>query len=117
MPRLPPQFKAHIKLTFEEHGEGRRRTFGFDTGERRLPMGMDGVEGLHTVALWIDRQEAVFGESDEFDADCRVIWPDAFAKIVAPGVKFRLWDAGFFARGVVTERCADGWDTSNERTA
>jgi hypothetical protein len=106
-----PQFKAHIKLTFEEYAAGRRRKFGFDEGHRRLPMSMDGIEGLHTVGLWIEKKEAVFQEGDEFDANCRVIWPEGFTKIVAPGVQFKLWDSGFFARGSVTERCEAGWET------
>jgi hypothetical protein len=112
MIRPKPQFKAHIRLTFEEHGPDRRRKFGFDeSGHRRLPMSMDGVEGLHTVGLWIEKKEAVFQEGDEFDADCCVIWPEGFVKIVAPGVQFKLWDSGFFARGSVTERCESGWES------
>ena len=110
MMRPPPQFRSHIELTFEEHGKDRRRKFGFDEGHRRLPMSMDGVDGLHTVGLWIEKKDAVFEEGEEFDADCCVIWPEGFTKIVAPGVKFRLWDSGFFARGVVTERCDAGWE-------
>jgi hypothetical protein len=107
---LPPQFKAHIRLTFEERGPNRPRKFGFDTnGHRRLPLNMDGVEGLHTVGLWIEKKEAVFTEGDEFDADCRVIWPEGFTKAVAPGVKFKLWDSGFIADGIVTERVEAGW--------
>jgi hypothetical protein len=85
MLRPTPQFRAHIQLTFEEHGKERSRKFGFDDGHRRLPMCMDGVEGLHTVGLWIDNTDATFEEGDEFDAGC-VIWPEGFAKIVAPGV-------------------------------
>lgn len=108
MNRSPPQFKARIKLTFEAQAANRRR-FGFDANrDRRVPMSMDGVEGLHTVSMWIAK-EADFYEGDEFDAECRVIWPEGFANVVAPGVKFRLWDGGFFARGVVTERCEGGW--------
>jgi hypothetical protein len=112
MVRSPPQFRSHIKLTFEEHGKDRSRKFGFHEGHRRLPMSMDGVDGLHTVGLWIEKSDAVFEEGDEFDADCRVIWPEGFRDIVAPGVKFRLWDAGFFAHGTVTERYDGGWEDS-----
>lgn len=72
-------------------------------------MSMDGVEGLHTVSLWIGKEEAEFQEGEEFDAECRVIWPEGFIKAVASGVSFKLWDCGFFARGLVTERCEDGW--------
>lgn len=90
----------------------RRRSFTFDRGHRSVPMSMDGVEGLHTVGLWIGEASAVFEKGDEFDADCRVIWPEGFAAAVRPGVKFRLWDCGFFAAGVVTERCESGWQES-----
>jgi hypothetical protein len=110
MGRPPPQFRARVKLTFEEQGADRRRCFGFDAGrDRRVPMSMDGVEGLHTVSMWIGDHAADFREGDEFDAECRVIWPEAFAAVVSPGVAFRLWDGGFFARGVVIERCEAGW--------
>ena len=108
-----PQFMAHIKLTFEEHRAGRSRKFGFDNGHRRLPMSMDGVEGLHTVGLWIAQRDAVFHEGDEFDAECRVIWPEGFTSVVAPGVKFKLWDSGFFADGVVTKRYDAGWHSTH----
>lgn len=107
--RPPPQFKARIKLTFEEHGDGRLRKFTFYNGHRRLPMSMDGLAGLHTVGLWIEKEQAVFEKGDEFDADCCVLWPEGFTQIVVPGVRFRLWELGFFADGVVTERCDTGW--------
>lgn len=110
MPRQVPQFRARVKITFEDHGAERQRKFGFDeNGHRRLPMNMEGVDGLHTVGLWIEKPNAVFHEEDEFNAECRVIWPEGFVKIVVPGVQFKLWDSGFIARGVVTERCEEGW--------
>jgi len=68
-----PQFKAHIVVTFEEHPQSRRRVFGFDdSGHRRVPMSMDGVDGLNTVCLQIGRA-GQFTEGQEFDAECRVI--------------------------------------------
>lgn len=109
MNRPKPQFKAHLVFTFAEHGAGRRRSFGFEeTGHRRVPMCMDGVEGLNTVGMWIGGA-ATFVEGDEIEVDCCVIWPEGFRNIVQPGVKFRLWDSGFFADGVVTDRCEEGW--------
>jgi len=109
---LPPQFKAHIRLTFEERKSESPRKFGFDAnGHRRLPLAMDGVEGLHTVGLWIKMNKAIFSEGDEFDADCRVIWPEGFTKAVAPGVKFKLWDGGYIADGIITERIEEGWNS------
>lgn len=73
-------------------------------------MSMNGVDGLHTVGMWIDGP-ADFKQGDEIDVDCRVIWPEGFRDVVKPGVRFRLWDAGFFADGTVTETFKDEWLT------
>ena len=106
-----PQFRARLKFTFEEHGEGRRRWFGFDDGgHRRVPMSMDGVDGLHTVGMWIEGAGR-FHEGDEVDVDCRVIWLEGFREFARPGVRFKLWDGGFFADGQVTERFEDQWQS------
>jgi len=106
-----PQFKAHIVLTFEEHPPSRRRIFGFDDNlSRHVPMKMEGVDNMHTVGLWIDGA-AQFSEGQEFDAECRVIWPEGFINVVKKDVKFKLWDGGFFADGIVTERIEAGWQT------
>ena len=52
MVRWWTQFAARVHLTFAEHGEGRLRSFTFgESWERRVPMSMDGVEGLR----WIRR--------------------------------------------------------------
>lgn len=83
-----PQFSAQLDFHFREHIPDRRRWFMFDESlHRRVPMHMDGVEGLNTVG------------------------PELFRDVVAPGVKFRLWDAGFFADGVVLDRVEAGWPT------
>lgn len=112
MPYPKPQFRARLVFTFAEHGEDRRRTFHFDeSGHRRAPINMDGVDGLHTLGMWIDRA-GDFQQGDELDVDCRVIWPEGFRKVVWPGVHFRLWDSGFFADGTVTERFEDEWETT-----
>jgi hypothetical protein len=112
MPRPKPQFRAHLAFTFAEHGEDRWRAFVFDeSGHRRIPMSMDGVEGFHTVGMWIDRAGR-FQQGDKLDVDCCVIWPEGFREVVKPGVRFRLWDGGFFADGTVTERFDDEWETS-----
>ncbi len=74
-------------------------------------MSMEGVEGLHTVGMWIDRA-GQFQPGDELDVDCRVIRPEGFQEVTNRGVRFRLWDAGFFADGTVTERFDDEWKTS-----
>jgi hypothetical protein len=104
-----PHFKAHISVTFEEPPIGRTRIFGFDdNGHRRVPMQMDGVEGLNTVGLWTNRA-AEFSVGDEFDADCVVLSPERFKEAIQVGKRFKLWHGGFFANGVVTERIEEGW--------
>lgn len=103
------QFKAHIVLTFEEQPPPRRRVFGFDeSGHRRVPMSMEGVDGLHTVCLQIGRA-GQFTEGQEFDSECCVIWTEGFFNVIKAGVKFKLWDGGFFANGIVTEKVEEGW--------
>ena len=109
MARPKPQFRAHLIFNFAEHKVNRRRTFIFEeSGHRRVPLNMDGVDGLHTVGMWIDRA-GEFREGDELDVDCRVILPEGFKDVTKPGVYFRLWDSGFFADGTVTETFAAEW--------
>ena len=109
MVRWLPQFTARVRLTFAEHGEDRRRSFTFDEScERRVPMSMDGVEGLHTVGLAIE-SPGTFTTGEDITVGCRVIWPEGFDSVVRPGVRFSLWDAGFFADGVVLERHDAAW--------
>ena len=111
MHRPKPQFCAHLVFTFAERPSSRRHIFGFDeTGHRRVPMSMDGVDGLHTVGMWIDRA-GEFRLGDELDVDCCVIWPEGFRDATKPGVHFRLWDGGFFADVTVIERFDDEWKT------
>lgn len=83
------------------------------SGHRRVPMQMDGVESMYTVGMWHDG-EAQFHEGDEAMVDCVVICPEPFDAVVKPGVKFELWDGGFFAEGEVTERFEEGWATSSQ---
>ncbi|WP_028102847.1 hypothetical protein [Pseudoduganella violaceinigra] len=108
MPPIP-QFVAEIKFHFEEHGEDRRRKFVFDeTLHRRVPMRMDGVDGLNTVGMWVD-SAAVFEKGEVAVVRCIVIAPELFVDVVIPGVRFELWDGGFFASGKVIERIDAGW--------
>lgn len=72
-------------------------------------MSMDGVGDLHTVNMWSDR-EGKFTKDDEVNVECTVIWPEGFRHAVYPGAKFRLWDGGYFADGVVMKRYEAGWD-------
>lgn len=74
-------------------------------------MQMDGVDSMYTVGMWHDG-EAKFHKGDEAVVDCVVICPEVFLSVVKPGVRFELWDGGFFAEGEVTERFDDGWPTS-----
>jgi len=71
-------------------------------------MQMEGVEGLHTVGMWV-RQEGTFKAGDTTIVDCVVIWPQTFSPVVKPSVKFELWDGGFFASGTVLKRIDEGW--------
>lgn len=109
MSRPEPQFRARLSFTFREHGKDRLRKFGFgEDAHRRVPMQMEGVDGLHTVGMW--REGAgTFQKGDEIVVDCVVIYPEAFFAATQPGAKFELWDRGFFADGVVTTRFDDGW--------
>jgi len=78
---------------------------------RRVPMQMDGVEGLSTVGMWVESART-FKAGDVALVECVVLWPDPYRKIVAPGTKFELWDGGFFATGTVTQRIEEGWLTA-----
>ncbi|MDM5176225.1 hypothetical protein PO883_03345 [Massilia sp. DJPM01] len=110
MPPIP-QFTAELTFHFAGHGPERRHSFGFDEGSglhRRLPMRMDGVDGLNTVGMWVDKANT-FRACDTVLVRCVVIAPDLFHDVVQPGVQFELWDGGYFARGVVIERHEAGW--------
>lgn len=105
------QFTAELSFHFREHGPAFRHWFMFDEScHRRVPMQMEGVEGLNTVGMWIDAPR-VFRSGDEVVVRCVVIAPERFAKILVPGVHFELWDGGFFAAGCVLKRIEDGWPT------
>ena len=71
-------------------------------------MEMEGVEGLNTVEMCVDEVQT-FRVGDTAVVRCRVIAPQLYVEVVQPGVKFELWDAGFFAHGVVLERHSAGW--------
>ena len=104
-----PQFTAELRFHFREHGPERRHWFMFGEDlHRRVPMQMDGVEGLNTVGMWV-KQAATFKAGDTVQVRCVVIAPQIFSAVVKPGVKFELWDGGFLASGTVLERIAAGW--------
>jgi hypothetical protein len=44
-----------------------------------------------------------FIKGDKIEVDCQLIWLEGYRNILKPGVKFKLWDAGFFATGIVTK--------------
>ena len=81
--------------------------FGNDL-HRRVPMTMDGVEGLNTVGMW-SKEAATFHAGESTIVDCVVIAPTLYSAVVKPGVTFELWDGGFFATGTVLERFESGW--------
>lgn len=98
-----------IKFHFEEHGKDRRNWFMFgDNLERRVPMKMEGVEGLNTVAMYIEK-ESVFYKGDECEVECIVIAPELYKNVIHPGSKGALWDAGFFADTEVINVYPGNW--------
>lgn len=82
--------------------------FGEDCN-RRVPMEMDGVQGLNTVGIWIDTP-AVFPSGASFNGRCRVLWEEPFRHTIKPGSKFRLWNGGFFAEGSVVDIHWENWE-------
>ena len=107
--RPAPQFSAELNFHFREHGQDRRHWFMFGEDLRRLlPMKMEGVDGLNTVGMWV-QEAGTFRAGETVLVECVVLAPEVFQLVVRPGVKFELWDAGFFAEGVVLERFEAGW--------
>jgi len=103
------QFTARLSFHFREHGDDRRRTFVFgENRHRRVPMRMDGVDGINTVGMWVD-SATEYGKNDTVIVRCVVLAPELFVDAVRPGVKFELWDGGYFASGEVIERLEAGW--------
>lgn len=106
-----PQFTAELLFHFREQGPERWHTFVFNEScHRRVPMRMEGVDGLNTVGMWTDTPGA-FQAGDSVTVRCVVLAPELFEKSVKPGVEFDLWDGGFFATGKVLTRIEDGWPT------
>jgi hypothetical protein len=104
-----PQFTAQLDFHFREHGPERRRWFMFaEDLHRRVPLQMEGVEGLNTVGMWVN-EPGTFKTGESVVVQCVVIAPELYSTVVKPGVKFELWDGGFFASGTVLERIEEGW--------
>ncbi|NVK87742.1 MAG: hypothetical protein HWE13_06430 [Gammaproteobacteria bacterium] len=109
MSEFKPQFKMKIHFDFLEHDETRRQWFMFGEDlHRRVPMQMDGIDGLNTVGMFIDRA-GTFKEGDFCEVDCVVIAPELFEPVLKVGSKGKLWDGGFFASIEVTKVYKDGW--------
>jgi len=75
---------------------------------RRVPMQMEGIDSLNTVGMWV-KEASTFKAGDAVVVECMVIAPEIFSPVVRSGVRFELWDGGFFATGTVLERIAAGW--------
>ena len=104
-----PQFIAELSFHFREHGADRLQKFVFNESlHRRVPMKMDGVDGLNTIGMWVDVARS-FEKNDSVIVRCVALAPDLFIDRVRPGSQFELWDAGFFASGEVIERIEAGW--------
>jgi hypothetical protein len=109
MRKIKPQFRMKIYFNFSEHDETRRQWFMFGKDlQRRVPMQMDGVEGLNTVGMFIEHP-ATFKKGEYCEVDCVVISPELFVSTIEVGSKGRLWDSGFFANTEVTKIYSEGW--------
>ena len=107
--RPTPQFTAELKFHFKDHGPERRHWFMFDESlHRRVPMQMEGTEGLNTVGMWA-KEAGTYKAGESVRVECVVIAPEIYSTVVKPGVKFELWDGKFFASGTVLERIEAGW--------
>lgn len=69
---------------------------------------MDGVDNLNTVGMWVEAS-ARLQPGQSVIVDCVVIASELYAAVVKPGVRFELWDGGFFATGTVLERFDEVW--------
>jgi hypothetical protein len=110
-----PNFIATITVTRGRTQEPHKGAFVFgDDCNRRVPMEMDGVDGLNTVGIWIDAP-SVFPSGSSFKGRCRVLWEEPFRGKIAVGTRFRLWDCGHFAEGVVDEVKLENWEPETEQ--
>jgi len=92
-----------IRFHFKEYGENRRKWFGVgEDHHRRVPVEMDGVEGLNTVGMWF-QESGRYEENDRAMVQCSAIAPQLFYGNIEVGTKGRLWDGGFFADVEITE--------------
>ncbi|MES2415056.1 MAG: hypothetical protein V4614_14715 [Pseudomonadota bacterium] len=110
-----PQFTAALKFHFNEHtapDRGREFVFG-ENLHRRVPMAMEGVDGMNTIGMW-NKEPANFNSGDATVVDCVVIAPEIYFHVVQPSVHFTLWDGGFFATGTVLERFESGWPQTDQ---
>lgn len=105
-----PQFTAELRFHFNEHAApDRRRWFMFGEDlHRRVPMSMNGVDGLNTIGMWV-KEPSTFHPGDTARVDCVVVAPEIFSAAIRPGVSFELWDGGYFATGTVLERFDTAW--------
>jgi hypothetical protein len=104
-----PMFRAEITFHFRENQPPHQGLFGVsDDYHRRVPMQMEGVQGLHTVMMWFPKK-GTFRLGDTVVVECSVIAPQLFNEAVQSGAKFELWDGRFIAAGKVLERVQAGW--------
>lgn len=123
--RPNPQFTARLDFDFRERRGPFPPRFVFDKScHRRVPMQMDGVDGLHTVGMWVDAP-GKFLAGDSVVVQCVLLAPELFERSLKSGVHFKLWESGFIAAGTILARCDDGWpqrrvaptDAANDTTS
>lgn len=93
----PTQFSLRVSFHFAEHAAHRQRWFGVgDDRSRRIPLEMEGIDGLNTVSMRF-RDPGRFMPGDIVTVECTVIAPGLFLGKLAVGSRGRLWDGGYFA--------------------
>lgn len=93
----PTQFSLRVSFHFNEHAADRQRWFGVgDDLSRRVPLEMEGVDGLNTVMMGF-REPGRFMPGDTVTVECAVIASELFRGKLAIGSRGRLWDGGYLA--------------------
>ena len=104
-----PQFRARIRIFPTAEGGPTRGFFGFPaSGVRPVPVEMDGVSGLNTIGFF-QAPDTLIRAGEEFEAGASVLYEEAFASVIRPGVAFRIWDGRFIASGEVLEVFPAQW--------
>ena len=109
-----PNFIATITVTRGRAQDPHKGSFVFgDNCSCRVLMEMDGVDGLNTVGIQVGAP-SIFPSGSSFTGRCRALWEKPFRDKIAVGTKFRFWDGGYFAEGVVNDVQWENWEPEPE---